>query len=127
MATRVVARHYDRALAPVGLTTSAYSILARLAREGAQPLGSLAGGLAMDRTTLSREIAPLVERGLVDVRPGEHDRRQKVLALTDAGRALVKRARPRWAKAQAELADTFGLERTDGLMAELHELIGAAA
>src|SRR5262245_42180993 len=127
MATRVVARHYDRALAPVGLTTNAYSLLSRLEREGAQPVGSLAGGLAMDRTTLSREVAPLVERGLVSVRPGEHDRRQKVLGITRTGRALVKRARPHWAKAQAELADTFGLERTDGLMTELHDLIGATA
>jgi DNA-binding MarR family transcriptional regulator len=127
MATRVVARHYDRALAPAGLTTSAYSILARLDREGSQPLGSLAGGLAMDRSTLSREIAPLVERGLVDVRQGEHDRRQKLLTVTRSGRALVKRARPLWARAQAELADRFGLERTDGLMGELHELIGATA
>ena len=127
MATRVVARHYDRALLQVGLTTSAYSILARLVREGAQPLGSLAGGLAMDRTTLSREIAPLVERGLVISRPGEQDRRQRVLAVSRAGTALVKRARPLWAKAQADLEGTFGLERTDGLMAELHGLIGAAA
>jgi len=127
MATRIVARHYDRALAPVGLTTSAYSILARLEREGAQPLGSLAGGLALDRTSLSREIAPLIERGLMDVSPGERDRRQKVLSVTRAGHALVKRARPQWAIAQAELANTFGLERTDGLMTELHELIGAAA
>jgi DNA-binding MarR family transcriptional regulator len=127
MATRVVARHYDRALAPAGLTTSAYAILARLVREGAQPLGSLAGGLAMDRTTLSREVAPLVERGLVDVCAGERDRRQKVLSVTREGRALVKRARPLWAKAQAELADTFGLERTDSLITELHDLVEATA
>jgi DNA-binding MarR family transcriptional regulator len=127
MATRVVARHYDRALAPVGLTAGSYSILARLDREGAQPLGSLAGSLAMDRTTLSREIAPLVERGLVGVRPGERDRRQKVLSMTRSGRALVKRARPHWAEAQAELANAFGLERTDELIGELYELTGAAA
>jgi hypothetical protein len=50
-----------------------------------------------------------------------------VVAVTRAGRALVKRARPHWSKAQAELADSFGLERTDGLLAELHELIGATA
>jgi DNA-binding MarR family transcriptional regulator len=127
MATRIVARHYDRALAPVGLTTNAYSLLSRLEREGAQTVGSLAAGLAMDRTTLSREIAPLVERGYVDYRPGEHDRRQRVLAVTRSGAALVKRAKPLWAKAQAELATTFGSERTDGLMSELHDLIGAAA
>ena len=127
MATRVVVRHYDRALAPAGLKTSAYSILARLEREGAQTIGSLAGSLAMDRTTLSREIAPLVERGLVVVRPGERDRRQKVVALSRTGRALLERARPLWSKAQADLADLFGLERTDDLMTELHELVGAAA
>jgi DNA-binding MarR family transcriptional regulator len=127
MATRVVVRHYDRALAPAGLKTSAYSILSRLDREGAQTIGSLADGLAMDRTTLSREVAPLVERGLVEVRPGERDRRQKVLALTGKGRSLLKRARPLWSQAQAGLADLFGLERTDGLMTELHDLVGAAA
>ena len=126
MATRVVVRHYDRALAPAGLKTSAYSILARIEREGAQTIGSLAASLAMDRTTLSREIAPLVERGLVEVRPGERDRRQKVLALSRAGRALLKRARPLWSKAQADLADLFGRERTGGLMTELHDLVGAA-
>jgi DNA-binding MarR family transcriptional regulator len=125
MATRVVVRHYDRSLAPAGLKTSAYSILSRLDREGSQTIGSLAASLAMDRTTLSREIAPLVERGLLEVRPGERDRRQKVLAVSRAGRALLKRARPLWSKAQAELASTFGLERTDGLMTELQDLVGA--
>src|SRR5205807_5405357 len=104
MATRVVARHYDRALAPTGLTTNAYSLLARLEREGAQTVGSLAAGLAMDRTTLSREIAPLVERGLVSSQPGEHDRRQRVLAISGSGVALVEHARPIWANAQDELS-----------------------
>jgi DNA-binding MarR family transcriptional regulator len=127
MATRVVARHYDRALASTGLTTNAYSLLSRLEREGAQTIGSLAAGLAMDRTTLSRELAPLVERGLVDARPGENDRRQRVVAVTKSGGRLVKRARPLWAKAQEELTATFGAERTEGFMSELHAFIGAAA
>lgn len=125
MATRVVARHYDRALAPAGLTTNAYSLLSRLEREGTQTVGSLAAGLAMDRTTLSREIAPLVERGYVDSHPGLLDRRQRVLQVTQTGALVVKRARPLWAKAQAELTETFGSRRTDELMAGLHGLIGA--
>jgi DNA-binding MarR family transcriptional regulator len=127
MATRVVARHYDRALAPVGLTTNAYSLLSRLEREGAQTVGSLAAGLAMDRTTLSREIAPLVDRGYVDCRPGANDRRQRVLEVTRSGASLVKRAGPLWSRAQEELSGAFGAERTDGLMSALHDLIGAAA
>lgn len=127
MATRIVARHYDRALAPVGLTTNAFSLLSRLEREGAQTIGSLAAGLAMDRTTLSRELAPLVERGLVESRPGERDRRQRIVAVSKNGAALVKRTRPLWVKAQSDLARTFGNERTDGLVRELHAFIGAAA
>jgi len=47
--------------------------------------------------------------------------------VSRGGRTLLKRARPLWSKAQAELANTFGLERTDGLMTELHDLVGAGS
>jgi len=93
MASRHVTRHYDRALAPAGITTNAYSILARLDREGRLPLGALAARLAMDRTTLSREVAPLVDAGLVDAEPCPDDRRKRLLSLTDAGAARVAAAR----------------------------------
>jgi DNA-binding MarR family transcriptional regulator len=126
MASRVVTRHYDSALAPIGLSTSSYSILSRTSREGPLPLGALAARLAMDRTTLSRELAPLVDAGLVKAEPDEHDRRKRIVALTDEGAALVKEARPRWARAQKELSRRFGTGRTDALMAELHALVGAA-
>ena len=52
-------------MSPASVTTSGYAILARLDREGTLPLGQLAARLAMDRTTLSREVAPLVDSGLV--------------------------------------------------------------
>jgi DNA-binding MarR family transcriptional regulator len=126
MASRIVTRHYDSALAPIGLSTSSYSILSRTSREGPLPLGALAARLAMDRTTLSRELAPLVDAGLVEAEPDEHDRRKRIVALTDDGAALVKEARPRWARAQKELSRRFGSGRTDALMAELHALVGAA-
>jgi DNA-binding MarR family transcriptional regulator len=126
MASRIVTRHYDSALAPIGLSTSSYSILSRTSREGPLPLGALAARLAMDRTTLSRELAPLVDAGLVEAEPDEHDRRKRIVALTDDGAALVKEARPRWARVQNELSRRFGSGRTDALMAELHALVGAA-
>jgi DNA-binding MarR family transcriptional regulator len=126
MASRVVTRHYDRALAPVGLSTSSYSILSRTEREGPLPLGALAARLAMDRTTLSRELAPLLAAGLLVAPPDERDRRKRIVALTDAGRACVTEARPLWARAQEELADRFGAGRTEELMTELHALVGAA-
>jgi len=126
MATRVVTRHYDRALAPAGLTASSYAILARTDREGPLPLGELAARLALDRTTLSRELGPLVDAGLVRTSGDPDDRRRRVVALTAKGRRAVAAARPLWARAQAELSAEFGERRSDVLLAELHALIGAA-
>ena len=100
MATRAVARVYDQALEPYGLRTTEYSILARLEVEGPSPVGHLAARLAMDRTTLAREAAPLVRAGLVAEEPGE-DRRQRVLALTPAGLARLEDGPPRLARGAA--------------------------
>src|SRR3979490_1946221 len=104
MASRVITRHYDRALAPGGLSTSAYAILARTSSEGPLPLGTLASRLAMDRTTLSRELTPLVEAGLLTAATDTEDRRRRVVAVTRKGATLVERARPLWARAQEEVA-----------------------
>jgi len=127
MASRVVTRHYDRALAVVGLRTNDYSILARLDQEGSTPLGTLAARLAMDRTTLSRESAPLIAAGLLETSPDDHDARSRLLSLSDAGRARLREARPLWASAQASLSGEFGHARTATLIAELHALVGAGA
>src|SRR3954447_8580003 len=110
MATRLVTRHYDRALAPAGITTNGYSILARLKFEGPLALGALAARLAVDRTTLSREIGPLVAAGLVESAADAGDRRRRLLALSDEGAARLRAARPLWEQAQAEFAAGFGAE-----------------
>jgi DNA-binding MarR family transcriptional regulator len=126
MASRVVTRRYDRALARAGLSAASYSILARLHAEGELALGELAARLALDRTTLSRELRPLVDGGLVRLGGDPADRRRRIVALSDDGARAVARARPLWAEAQAELAEEFGLDRADALRAELHALVGAA-
>ena len=93
MTTRAVARVYDQALEPHGLRTTQYSILARLELEGPAAVGHLAARLAMDRTTLAREAAPLVEAGLVEQEIGE-DRRRRVLKLSPEGSARLEAAQP---------------------------------
>ncbi len=90
------------------------------------PLGVLASRLAMDRTTLSRELTPLLEAGLLTAATDVNDRRRRVVAITRTGAALVGRARPLWARAQKEVAGDFGVARTEELIAELHALVGAA-
>ena len=125
MAARVVNRHYDRALAPAGVTTTQYAILVRIDREGPQALGVLAGRLALDRSTLSRELKPLVADGLLADEHDPSDARRRVVRLTRRGAGAVKRARPLWARAQAEVVDDFGDERTALLVHELHALVRA--
>jgi DNA-binding MarR family transcriptional regulator len=125
MATRAVARVYDRALEPHGLRTTQYSILARLEAEGPLPVGRLAARLAMDRTTLAREAAPLVRAGLVEQEQGD-DRRRRVLALSPEGLARVESARPAWRAAQRQVRNELGYDRVQGLLGELRALLGAA-
>jgi DNA-binding MarR family transcriptional regulator len=124
MTTRAVARVYDRALEPHGLRTTQYSILARLEVEGPARIGHLAARLAMDRSTLSREAAPLVRAGLVAEEPGE-DRRQRVLSLTPEGLARLEAARPAWRDAQRSVRDELGYDRVQELLGELRALLGA--
>ena len=118
MATRAVARLYDQALEPHGLRTTQYSILARLEVEGPLPIGHLAARLAMDRTTLAREAAPLVRAGLVEENAGE-DRRRRVLALTPE-RPGPARGRPAGvARRAAAVRTELGYDRVQALLGEL--------
>jgi DNA-binding MarR family transcriptional regulator len=125
MASRVITRTYDRALAPAGITTNAYAILARLELEGPMPLGALAARLAVDRTTLSREVDALA--GLVETERDPDDGRRRLVSLTDEGAQRVAAAAPLWARAQAEVASLFAKERTAALRDELHALVEAAS
>src|SRR6516225_10928719 len=81
-AARHVSQFYDQILAPSGLRTTQYSILARLQRKGAMTINTLAADLVTDRTTLGRNLLPLEREGLIKVAPGESDRRSKEVRLT---------------------------------------------
>jgi DNA-binding MarR family transcriptional regulator len=118
MAARALTRVYDHALEPAGIRTSQFSILARLLEEGPLPLTRLAGRLAMDRTTLARDLRPLERRGLVAVSIGS-DRRVRMADLTPAGRRLVDDVRPLWKQVQRDVRSELGADRVARLMDEL--------
>jgi DNA-binding MarR family transcriptional regulator len=118
MAARALTRVYDRALEPAGIRTSQFSILARLLEEGPLPLTRLAGRLAMDRTTLARDLRPLERRGLVTVSVGS-DRRVRMAALTPAGHRLVDDVRPLWREVQRDVRTQLGPDHVARLMDEL--------
>jgi DNA-binding MarR family transcriptional regulator len=118
-ASRHVTQFYDRVLAPTGLRTTQFSVLAKLERIGPMTINALAGALVMDRTTLARNILPLQREGLIAVRPGRADRRSKELHLTEAGIDRLHAARRRWARAQTRFEAVFGNQRTSELRALL--------
>src|SRR6266404_8782830 len=85
-AARVVARRFDAALRPLGLTNGQFSLMMSLNRPEAASIGDVSRLLAMDRTTLTANLKPLDRRGLVTVSVDDVDKRSRRLALTPAGR-----------------------------------------
>jgi DNA-binding MarR family transcriptional regulator len=100
-AARALARRFDDALRPLGLTGGQYSTMMSLNRPEPPSIGSVASLLAMDRTTLTAALKPLQRRGLVTVMVDAKDRRSR--RLTPAGRALLARAVPVWQRTHAEI------------------------
>jgi DNA-binding MarR family transcriptional regulator len=117
-ATRLVTQFYDSYLQPSGLQTSQYSLLVRLARAGAISVTQFAQNLSMDRTTLTRNLEPLIRQGLV-ARASGQDQRVRMIEITPRGCELVAIARPLWAQAQERMIAGLGAERLQALLDEL--------
>jgi DNA-binding MarR family transcriptional regulator len=124
LAVRQAARHitqfYDQFLAPSGLRTTQFSILAKLRRLDPMTINALAAEMVMDRTTLGRNILPLERDGLIAVEQGSSDRRSKELRLTKAGEARLRAGIKGWLEAQRQFEKAFGAKRSTDMRALLH-------
>ena len=100
---RALARRFDEALRPVGLTNGQFSLLMTLARPKPWSMTEAAAMLAMDRTTLTAALKPLDRRSLVAIETDPADRRGRLLSLTPHGRATLTVALPIWERVHAEL------------------------
>lgn len=109
-AARALARRFDEALRPVGLSSGQFSLLMSLNRPQRPSIGSVASSLAMDRTTLTAKLKPLERRGLLRVEVDPQDRRGRRLALTDEGMALLAAAVPIWTETHAGAEQIVGAE-----------------
>src|SRR6516165_3767782 len=123
LAVRQAARHitqfYDQFLAPSGLRTTQFSILAKLRRLGPMTINALAAEIVMDRTTLGRNILPLKRDGLIAVEQGSRDRRSKELRVTEAGEARFRAGVKGGVQAEREFEKAFGAGRTGDMGALL--------
>jgi len=120
-AARALARRFDEALKPFGLTNQQFSLLMSLNRPQPPRMKEVALLLALDRTTLTANLKPLERRGLLEIQPDGSDRRGRRLALTDEGRAALAAALPAWC--ETEEAVEAGLKgEADSLRGELKAL-----
>jgi DNA-binding MarR family transcriptional regulator len=118
-AARALARRFDEAFRPLGLTSGQYSLMMSLNRPEPPSIGSVASLLAMDRTTLTAALKPLQRRRLVTVMIDADDRRGRRLKLTGAGRALLARAVPVWRRTHADMERVLPRAGADRLRRDL--------
>jgi len=102
-AARTLARIFDEALRPFGLTNGQFSLLMSLNRPEPPSMAPVASLLAMDRTTLTAALKPLERRGLVKITPDPNDRRSRILTLTMKGKKLLAQAMPVWQSTHEEI------------------------
>jgi DNA-binding MarR family transcriptional regulator len=112
--SRVITGVYDDALARVGLKVSQFSVLNAIANSEDTRPAELAKLLAMDESTLSRNVARMCARGWLHLEPGNDDRRSHQISLTEKGIDLLRKSYPAWQEAQNQVADRLG---PDGIAA----------
>ena len=126
-ATRRVSQIYDRHLEAAGLTITQYGLLAYLAATGETTIGALADKLAMDPTTLTRNLRPLIRQGLVTHEPDRRDRRVRCVSLSVTGRESFDAARPLWRAAQNQITAVIGDVETSALHNQLDQVLARLA
>ena len=119
---RRVSQRYDQALAPCGLKTTQYSLLSHVIKLGPLRPGTLAMAMAMDPSTLTRNLRPLVDAGWVALGAGA-DGRSRQVRITDAGLAKRTQASACWRSAQADLNQLLGPARVLALHAQIDDCL----
>ena len=124
-AARIVTQMYETALQPTGLKAGQVTLLAVLSKQGDMPLTILAEALVMDRTTLTRNLKPMVRDGLIRIET-EKDQRVRKVGLTANGTRKIEEAYPLWAEVQSRLVDGLGSKRWSDLVVDLNAAVEVA-
>lgn len=124
-ASRAVTQFYDDVLKPSGLTIAQLGLLRTLENLETATVGELASLMRIDRTTLNRNMKPLVEAGFITINPGQ-DSRTRQINVTRAGRESTAKAWELWGEAQGSLEEYLGadeLRKLTHLLSKLEALV----
>jgi len=122
-AARALGRRFDQAFRPVGLTAGQFSLLNAINGPSAPPtIGAVAATLAMDRTTLTANLKPMVRRGLLEIVPDPADRRGRRVQLTSSGMTALAEGMPIWETLHAAIEEELPYD-ADQLRQSLRALL----
>ena len=119
---RTLARRFDEALRPLGLTNGQFSLLMSLNRPEPAGMASVSSLLGMDRTTLTAALKPLERRRLVKVARNPSDRRGRQLSLTGDGKTLLASAVPVWEQTHLQVTASLPNGDVESLLKDLRAL-----
>ena len=122
-AARAVSRRFDAAFEGLGINNGQFTILMFTSAERPMTIGILADALAMDRTTLTAALKPMVRDKLVVLRANPGDARSRVIRITDRGRALLEKTVPLWQETQSALTRSAAIKNPDKIRQALRAMI----
>jgi DNA-binding MarR family transcriptional regulator len=121
-AARALARRFDEALRPVGMTNGQFALMMSLNRPAPPPMKPVAELLAMDQTTLTAALKPLQRQGWVEILVNPADRRERLLQLTPDGKTALAAAVPIWTSTHAEIEKNLSQGNGDQIRSDLMAL-----
>lgn len=120
-AARAVSQFYDSVLEPGGISLNQFGMLNVIDSMQSPGISELAGEFRVDRTTMNRNLKPLLEKGLICQRQGS-DARRKEIVLTESGHSALQRGMELWLEAQKSLELYLGADELKQLKSTLSKL-----
>src|SRR5262245_43283778 len=121
-ASRSVTQLFDQILAPSGIRSTQLVILVTSQLLGPSSIARLARELVMDRSTLTRNLKPLMNLGLLRFAQGDGGKHKSVEVTAEGQEALLRSA-PYWEQAQTHLVNRFGSESWERITADLSAIV----
>ena len=113
-AARAVTQLYDSHLRASDIEATQFALLSVLESRGPCSQASISPLLAIDKTTLSRNLKLLKNRGWIEA-TGAADRRERRFVLSAAGKKHLAKAKPAWRRAQEQLRSSMTAKQWDAM------------
>ncbi|MBP1886073.1 MarR family winged helix-turn-helix transcriptional regulator [Sinorhizobium mexicanum] len=114
--SRVITGIYDHALRPHGVNASQFSLLVLIAKLGGASRAEIGRANYQDRSTLTRNLAPLLSEGWVKEMASEAGGRSRPVFISETGKELLVSAAPAWRSAQAKARELLGEEGVNAII-----------